>query len=95
MQNFIWHNPTEIIFGKDTVKDLSPRLKADNIKGVLLVYGGKGTFKSGAYAQVTEMLNKAGIHYSEVNDVKSNPRIDKVREGIARIKAGGIDAIIP
>ena len=95
MQNFIWHNPTEIIFGKDTVKDLAPRLKADNIKGVLLVYGGKGTFKSGAYAQVTEMLNKAGIHYSEVNDVKSNPRIDKVREGIARIKAGGIDAIIP
>ena len=95
MQNFTWHNPTELIFGKDTVKDLAPRLKADNIKGVLLVFGGKGTFKSGAYAQVTEMLNKAGINFSEVNDVKSNPRIDKVREGISRVKAGGIDAILP
>lgn len=95
MQNFTWHNPTELIFGKDTVKDLAPRLKADNIHGVLLVFGGKGTFKSGAYSQVTEMLNKAGINFSEVNDVKSNPRIDKVREGISRVKAGGIDAILP
>ena len=95
MQNFSWFNPTELIFGKDTVKDLAPRLKADGVKGVLLVYGGKGTFKSGAYTQATEMLNKAGIKFSDVNDIKPNPKIDKVREGIARVKAGGIDAIIP
>ncbi len=95
MENFLWHNPTEIIFGKDTVKDLAEYLKKDGVKGVLLVYGGKGIFKSGAYAQATEMLNKAGIAFSEVNDIKSNPRIDKVREGIARVKAGGIDAIMP
>ncbi len=95
MENFLWHNPTEIIFGKDTVKDLAEYLKKDGVKGVLLVYGGKGIFKSGAYAQTTEMLNKAGITFSEVNDIKPNPRIDKVREGIARVKAGGIDAIMP
>ena len=95
MQNFSWFNPTEMIFGKDTVKDLAPRLKADGVKGVLLVYGGKGTFKSGAYTQATEMLNKAGIKFSDVNDIKPNPKIDKVREGIARVKAGGIDAIMP
>ena len=41
MQNFTWHNPTALIFGKDTVKELAPRLKADGIKGVLLVFGGK------------------------------------------------------
>ena len=95
MHNFLWHNPTALIFGKDTVKDLAEYLKNDGIKGVLLVYGGKGIFKSGAYAQTTEMLTKAGIKFSEVNDVKPNPRIDKVREGIARVKAGGIDAIMP
>ncbi|MBQ6663986.1 MAG: iron-containing alcohol dehydrogenase, partial [Synergistaceae bacterium] len=95
MQNFMWHNPTAVIFGKDTVKELAPRLKSDGIKGVLLVFGGKGTFKSGAYAQATEMLNSAGITFSEVNDVKANPLIDKVRDGIARVKAGGIDDIMP
>mgnify|MGYP002622591301 CR=1 FL=1 len=95
MQNFTWHNPTALIFGKDTVKELAPRLKADGVKGVLLVFGGKGTFKSGAYSQVTEMLNNAGISFSEVNDVKPNPLVSKVREGVARAKAGGIDAILP
>ena len=95
MENFFWHNPTAVIFGKDTVKELAGHLKAANVKGVLLVYGGKGTFKSGAYDQVTDMLKKAGIAFSELNDVKPNPLIDKVREGIARVKAGGIDAIMP
>lgn len=95
MQNFFWHNPTAVIFGRDTVNELASHLKAANVKSVLLVFGGKGTFKSGAYAKVTEMLNKSGITFSEVNDVKSNPLISKVREGISRVKAGGIDAILP
>lgn len=95
MNNFVWHNPTKVIFGQDTVKQLEPILKADGVKGVLLVYGGKGTFKSGAYEQVTDMLKRAGITFSDVNDVKPNPLISKVREGVARVKAGGIDAIIP
>jgi len=95
LHNFFWQNKTAVIFGKDTVKDLAEHLKRDGVKGVLLVFGGKGTFKSGAYAQVTEMLNKAGIKFSELNEIKPNPRVDKVREGIARVKAGGIDAILP
>ncbi|MBQ6772444.1 MAG: iron-containing alcohol dehydrogenase [Synergistaceae bacterium] len=95
MQNFFWHNPTALLFGKDTVKDLAAHLKADNVKSVLLVYGGKGIFKSGAYAQVTEMLTQNKISFPEVNDVKPNPLINKVREGVARVKAGGIDAIMP
>ena len=95
MNNFFWQNKTAVIFGKDTVKDLAEYLKKDGIKGVLLVFGGKGIFKSGAYAQTTEMLNKAGIKFSELNEIKPNPHVDKVREGIARVKAGGIDAILP
>ncbi len=56
MQNFFWHSPTAVIFGRDTVNELAAHLKAANIKSVLLVFGGKGTFKSGAYSQVTDML---------------------------------------
>ena len=95
MNNFYWHSPTAVYFGKDTVKELEAPLKAAGVKGVLLVYGGKGTFKSGAYEQVTEMLKRAGIAFSDLNDVKPNPLISKVREGVARVKAGGIDAIMP
>ena len=95
MHNFQWLSPTKLIFGKDTVKELATPLKAAGVKGVLLVYGGKGTFKSGAYEQVTDMLKHAGIAFSDLNDVKPNPLVSKAREGVARVKAGGIDAIIP
>ena len=77
MQNFFWHNPTAVIFGKDTVSELAAHLKADSVKSVLLVYGGKGTFKSGAYTQVTEMLTKAGISFPEVNDVKPTQSVNR------------------
>ena len=95
MHNFQWISPTKLIFGKDTVKELEAPLKAAGVKGVLLVYGGKGTFKSGAYEQVTSILKHAGIAFSDLNDVKPNPLVSKAREGVARVKAGGIDAIIP
>ena len=95
MQNFSWHNPTALLFGKDSVAKLANYLKADGVKKALLLYGGKAVFKSGAYAQVTQMLSKEGISFPEVNDIRPNPRIDKVREAIARIKASSVDAIIP
>ena len=95
MQNFNWCNPTRVLFGKGSVKDLAEYLKADNIKSVLLIYGGKSVFKCGAYTQVTDMLNELGISFPELNDIKPNPRIDKVRDGIARVKLSKIDALMP
>ena len=95
MENFSWYNPTEIIFGKDCVSKLEDYLKKANIKTALLLYGGKSVFKSGAYSQVTQVLSKLGISFPEVNDIKPNPRVDKVREAIARVKASPVDVIIP
>ncbi len=95
MENFSWYNPTEIIFGKDCVSKLEDYLKKANVKTALLLYGGKSVFKSGAYSQVTQVLSKLGISFPEVNDIKPNPRVDKVREAIARVKASPVDVIIP
>ena len=41
------------------------------------------------------MLTKLGIAFPEINDIKPNPRIDKVREAVARIKASKVDAVMP
>ena len=43
------------------MKDLAPRLKADGVKGALLVYGGKGTFKSGAYTPNADKIFETAI----------------------------------
>ena len=102
MENFVWHNPTKVLFGKDTVPELIKLMKADNIKNVLVLYGGKAIFKNGAYAQVIKALSENKINFTEIGGVKPNPRIDKVREAVNRIKMQAesspnekFDAILP
>ena len=95
MQNFMWWNPTIVFFGKGTIPKLVEQLAAVGAKSVLLFYGGKAIFKNGAYAQLTQALTKAGIAFPEIGGVKPNPRIDKVREAVARIKAAPVDAVVP
>jgi alcohol dehydrogenase YqhD (iron-dependent ADH family) len=95
IKNFTWWNPTIVIFGAGTIPQIADQLAAVNAKSALLVYGGKAIFKNGAYAQVTEALAKKGIAYPELGGVKPNPTIDKVREGVARVKAAMVDAVVP
>ena len=39
MNNFIFHNPTKIIFGRDTHHQVGTELNSFGIKKVLLLYG--------------------------------------------------------
>ncbi|MDR1731004.1 MAG: iron-containing alcohol dehydrogenase [Synergistaceae bacterium] len=95
MKNFTWWNPTIVIFGRGTIPQIAEQLAAVGAKSVLLVYGGKAIFKNGVYTQVTQALEKKNIAFPELGGIKSNPRIDKVREGVARVKAAPVDAIVP
>ena len=95
MKNFTWWNPTIVIFGKDTIPQIADQLAAVHAKNVLLVYGGKAIFKNGVYSQVADALTQKGIAFPELGGVKPNPTIDKVREGVARVKASPIDAVVP
>ena len=95
MKNFTWWNPTIVLFGRGVIAQLADQLKAAGLKNVLLLYGGKAVFKNGAYAQLAEALTQRGIAFPELGGVRPNPRIDKVREAVARIRASGVDAIVP
>jgi alcohol dehydrogenase YqhD (iron-dependent ADH family) len=95
VENFTWWSPTIVFFGKNTIPQIADQLAAVKAKSVLLVYGGKAIFKNGVYLQVTEALTKKGISFPELGGVKSNPTIDKVREGVARVKASPVDAVVP
>jgi hypothetical protein len=81
MNNFVFHNPTKIIFGKETLGTLSNEISAYT-DSVLLLYGKGSIRKIGLYDKVTELLKKANIRYAELNGVDPNPRISTVREGI-------------
>ncbi|KAF0189005.1 MAG: Fe-dependent oxidoreductase alcohol [Desulfobulbaceae bacterium] len=85
MQNFVFHNPTKILFGKGTISNIGPETTAFSNK-VLLVYGSGSIKKNGLYQQVTESLQNAGAEIVEHPGVQSNPLLSHVRAGIALTK---------
>ena len=85
MQNFVFHNPTKILFGKGTIPAIGPETVAFATK-VLLVYGAGSIKRNGIYRQVTASLLKAGAEIVEHPGVQSNPVLSHVREGIALAK---------
>lgn len=50
--------------------------------------------KLGITARVTDLLDKEGIAYSIYSDIKPNPTIQNVQEGVAAYKASGADFMI-
>lgn len=48
----------------------------------------------GITARVTDLLDKADIPYEVYSDIKANPTIENVQNGVAAIKACGADCIV-
>ena len=59
-----------------------------------LVVTDKGLVKFGVAGMVTEVLDKAGIAYEVFSDVKPNPTVTNVRDGIEAFRNAGADFII-
>jgi alcohol dehydrogenase YqhD (iron-dependent ADH family) len=93
MQNFVFHNPTKIIFGRDTIDQIGPETAALG-KKALLVYGRGSIKKTGLLDQVLTSLDQAGITVIEHGGVRSNPVLSHVRVGIARAKETGCTVIV-
>lgn len=94
MRNFEYYTPTRIIFGKDTHLQIGTLLSQQNCKKVLLHYGGGSAVQSGLLDEIKHCLDEAGIDYVTLGGVVSNPRLSKVREGIALCKKEGVDFLL-
>ncbi|MEW6518132.1 MAG: iron-containing alcohol dehydrogenase [Thermodesulfobacteriota bacterium] len=93
MQNFVLYNPTKIIFGTDTVKEIGPETAALGRK-ILLVYGQGSIRRNGVYEQVLASLAAAGLDISEHGGVVSNPLLSHVRAGIELAKKKQVEAVV-
>lgn len=93
MENFIYRNPTKLIFGKDQLEQLKTELPAYGNK-VLLVYGGGSIKRSGLYDQVLAQLQEIHTTIFELPGVEPNPRISTVRKGVEICKSEGIEFIL-
>lgn len=85
MENFIYDNPTKIIFGKGKENEIgSEVLKLNkNKKNVLIIhYGTVDTNETELFKKVEKSLQAEGIQSIEFTGVKPNPRLSLVRKGI-------------
>jgi hypothetical protein len=93
MDNFIYRNPTKLLFGKDQI-DALPKEVARYGKKVLLVYGGGSVKRNGIYDVVLEKLKAAGAEVHELPGVEPNPRVSTVRKGVEICKREGIEFLL-
>ena len=94
MENFNYYNPTRIINGKETQKEIGTVLRNDGIRSVLLVYGMNSIKKSGLFGEVLDILNKNDIKVVEHGGVKSNPIHSHANQGVLLAKEYKTDAIL-
>ncbi len=93
MENFVFHNPTRIIFGKGTESEVGQET-ARFSRRVLLHYGSGSIHTSGLHDRVLKSLRDAGVDVAELGGVKPNPRLSLVREGIRLCREKRLDFIL-
>ncbi len=93
MQNFIFENPTKIIFGQGQISRVGKEVARFG-RTVLLVYGLESIKKNGVYDQVTASLREAGLTIVEFPGVKSNPVLSHTLKGIALARERQIEVCL-
>jgi len=93
MQNFIFENPTKIIFGRGQIKRIGQETVRFG-KKVLLVYGQSSIKKNGIYDQVISSLAESRLVIVEFPGVRSNPVLSHALKGIEIARREGVEVIL-
>lgn len=90
MLNFELYNPTNLVFGRDTIKKLSSLLPAG--ARILLAYGGGSIFKNGIYEQVRSQLE--GFTVVEFGGIEPNPRFETLMRAVQTVRDHDLDFML-
>ena len=90
MENFIFQNPTKLIFGKGMIGQLAKEIPAG--KRILVTFGGGSVRKNGVYDQVKEALK--GFEVTEFWGIEANPKIETLRKAIELGKEKKVDYLL-
>lgn len=78
MENFIFQNPTKLIFGKGMIARIAKEIPVG--KKVMVTFGGGSVKKNGVYDQVKNALKD--FDFVEFWGIESNPAIETLRKAI-------------
>ena len=90
MNNFEYHNPAKIIFGKGVISRLSGELPTD--ARILMLYGGGSIKRNGVYGQVAAALK--GFEYSEFSGIEPNPHYETCMTAVETIRREGFNYLL-
>ena len=94
MNDFVFHTPTKVVFGKGTEDQVGALVKEQGGTKVLVHFGGGSAKKSGLLDRVCASLEQAGIPYVTLGGVVPNPLLSLVYQGIDLCKKEGVDFIL-
>jgi alcohol dehydrogenase YqhD (iron-dependent ADH family) len=94
MENFIFENPTRLVFGRNTIDTIGSEIGAKGCRNLLLVAGGGSIRSNGVYQKATASLVSAGIQWGELWGVQPNPTLDKALEGVAEARKRKADGVL-
>ncbi|MCL2561662.1 MAG: iron-containing alcohol dehydrogenase [Rikenellaceae bacterium] len=90
MKNFIFQNPTKLVFGKGQIAKLAQLIPAD--ARLMITFGGGSVRKNGVYDQVKKALE--GRVYTEFWGIEPNPTVETLSKAITQGKAEGVNFIL-
>ena len=80
-------------FGRGCRTELSNEIKTRGFNKVLVVTD-KALYECGVTGKVTQILDEAVIAYEVYSEVKPNPTVKNVQDGVAKCKESGADVIV-
>ncbi|MCD8102156.1 MAG: iron-containing alcohol dehydrogenase [Alistipes sp.] len=90
MNNFVFRNPTKLVFGKGQIAKLAELIPAG--KKIMVTFGGGSVKANGIYDQVCRALE--GKDYIEFWGIEPNPTVETLRKAIATGKEQGVDFLL-
>ncbi len=90
MTNFVFQNPTKLIFGKNSISSLSGEISKEN--RILITFGGGSVKNNGVYEQVINSLK--GFTFFEFWGIEANPDIETLRKAITLGKEKNCDFVL-
>ena len=79
--------------GKGAINEIAPEIQARGFQKAF-VCSDPDLIKFGVTKKVTDVLDVANIAYDIFSDIKPNPTIENVQNGVAAFKASGADCIV-
>lgn len=90
MKNFIFRNPTKLVFGKGQIARLNELIPAEI--NLMITYGGGSVTRNGIYDQVKAALK--GRKFIEFWGIEANPHVETLRKAIEVGKSENINYLL-